>query len=347
MKPLFAIFVVMSLSFFISCGDGSSSRIRSSKIIHEEVHLGEYMQVESPTSLISVQRDGESPGIVRINLKTDSIEVLDPSAKDARDIRASADVVAYRVGFSLKFWKSGGVFQLIDFPILRLRGLQTIDQALRVYVDTSLDQSMWLKLDAAGNLLSSGALAGSLRANLLNAQGEEVFLLQETNEFSFWKFESEIPHKLVTIETGKLGSYAAMKFLSDGSLWAGYFDETAGTLKAISLLDPSHKIHLVDGIPGKTYRGHDIAIFDDQGKPGFVCLDAWSLKIRMARMSESGIWTSEDLGVKGALGFYNQILDLSNRRLKIATHYFRTDHEDRRQSFENLGILEIQLDQLK
>jgi hypothetical protein len=86
----------------------------------------------------------------------------------------------------------------------------------------------------------------------------------------------------------------------------------------------------------------DIAVFDDGDHPGFIYLDAWALKIRMARFTR-GQWASEELDAKGALGFYSRILEVTERKLKIAFHSFRTDHADRHQSFEDLIIADVVL----
>jgi len=144
------------------------------------------------------------------------------------------------------------------------------------------------------------------------------------------------------IEKGIVGSYARFKELN-GQWYLAYFDETLGILKMATMTSEGLKIETVDGDPFKTYRGMDIAIFRGlNGNPGILYLDAWTLKLRMAQKTSSG-WSSEVLPFDGALGFYTQVLEESDRRIRIAFHSFRTDHPDRRQSFENLMIADINL----
>ena len=61
-------------------------------------------------------------------------------------------------------------------------------------------------------------------------------------------------------------------------------------------------------------------------------------------MSDSK-WSSQELPISGAVGFYTQVLEATEKELKIAFHNFRSDYRKDVSTFEDLAIAVIRLDQ--
>ncbi|HND85634.1 MAG TPA: hypothetical protein PLU50_07485, partial [Pseudobdellovibrionaceae bacterium] len=116
----------------LSC-EGGASKISNLEIVEESSSLGEYLQMESSTSLITVKR--ESPGgLVRVRTQDKSIEILDPDALQAKDIFFSQGRIAYRLGNAIRIWSEGKIAEL---PVVaaKLRGFQVSSAGLRLAWD--------------------------------------------------------------------------------------------------------------------------------------------------------------------------------------------------------------------
>jgi len=63
----------------------------------------------------------------------------------------------------------------------------------------------------------------------------------------------------------------------------------------------------------------------------------------MARM-KNGKWSAQELLIKGAVGFYTQVLSVKDNLLTIALHNFRSDYFNEDSTFEDLAVAKIRLD---
>lgn len=332
------LLVILAAVLSISC-DSSKSRVASNKIVLENLHLGEYLQPWSPSSVITVDRSPNG-GLARVDLGSEKLEILDSTAVNARDVFLSNESIAYRINKSIRVWFKG---KIIEFPANaeRLRYFAAEDEIFTFIWDADDKSTRWRRINSGLTILGEGLLHGSPRSHLI-WDGDLILALQTSTGLEICRWKNDQCTKWMQIEKGIVGSYARFKELN-GQWYLAYFDETLGVLKMATMTSEGLKIETVDGEPFKTYRGMDIAIFRGlNGNPGLLYLDAWTLKLRMAQKTSSG-WSSEVLPFDGALGFYTQVLEESDRRIRIAFHSFRTDHPDRRQSFENLMVADIKL----
>ncbi|MDB5036897.1 MAG: hypothetical protein JWQ35_425 [Bacteriovoracaceae bacterium] len=338
----FYILIAIICSGFISCTSSSSS-VSEYNLPLKPYKLGEYLQVENANSLITVNRSDEQTGLVRIELSTETLSVLDPSAKEARDIHMSSGKITYRVDQEIRLWNNkpislmGGVSRLRTFNWMKTFG--------RITYENLKLESRSLTFREDGKVISDSEIPGSGRAELAFASHPDCLVFQNS-EGLFWGYfgnESEGIKESWPIEKGKAGAYVTAREVN-GTLSVAYFDDDAGILKLAkkSNLAETFATDVVDGTSGQTYRGMDIAIFNDHGEPGLIYLDGWALKTRLARFF-NGKWKSIELPLRGAVGFYNQIIAENDETITIGSHNFRTQIDDYHQIFENLATFKLDI----
>ncbi|MBN8555531.1 MAG: hypothetical protein J0L93_08815 [Deltaproteobacteria bacterium] len=325
------LFILTYTAFFASCQSSSVSSLSEYQLIHPELSLGEYLQVKNSSELITVNRSSSQGGLVKISLPSGEITVLDASASEARDIKISEDQVAYRVGQELRLLSqtNGHTYTVLSQKISKLR---SFDKDLLCF-ENEKSQPKWMRIDSQGRPTSSGELPGSVKATaVLN---DVLYLAYQNDDgFFFAQFpqnSSEVKDSLLIEATGEdenVGSYAAMRFFGSEVI-IGYLAENTGQFKIARKKSTQDQFHteVIDGIANKNFRGMDIAIFNDRGKPGFLYLDAWEYKLRWARQ-QNGKWISHQLPIQGAVGFYNQIIQENSDEILIGFHNFRSQRGD-------------------
>ena len=331
---------------FGSCSQGSRSPIASYQIIGPGLKLGEYLQVDSDHHFITVNRspDSDLKGIVRLNPKTLAMDVLDPQGSEAMELKVAGDRLVYRIdkaiyGLNLN---GGGPTLIMD----QISQLSTYSQSGRLCYLDAKSIPHWLLLDDHFLILNQGILPGPARLSLkLEDQSEGIVLRAPDGLFlAEWGDRTEGIKSEELLDYQSLGNFASARILHS-KLFIFYLNDDSGMLKMAtrnSAHSPfSHST--VDGTPDQTYRGMDIAIFNDHGNPGVFYLDAWQYKLRMAKFRD-GIWQSQELPIQGAVGFYTQVVSESDERVQIGFRNFRTHYEDGHETFGNLGMAEILID---
>lgn len=333
------VIVVLGAILASSCTT-SQSPVQKYQVIRKDLHLGEYLQIENPNSLITVNRSAENPGLVRVNLSSQEISVLDSSAREARDLRLANDKIAYRVGSELRLWIGTPVSLATNAQ--KLRTFHWLRDFGRLTYETLSGESRWMSIRADGKIISEGPLPGSGRSALVFKDREQLIFDSGAGlSIGFFGNENEGILEHSSIEAGVQGDYVAAKVIGE-TLFVAYLDGTQGVLRLAKKVGKDFAIETIDGNPGKTYRGMDIALFEDNGQVGLVYLDAWALKICWARL-RGGVWVTEQLPIQGAVGFYNQILEQTPTSLTIAFHNFRSLLDNYEQSFEDLAVLKLAL----
>jgi hypothetical protein len=300
--------------------------------------------VENSDSIITVNRSSSQPGLVRIQPSTDMMTVLDSSAQEAREIFAKDSRIAYRVGTEIRLLINQKVITLLT-NAKKLRTFESLKTFCRITFENQSGEVRTISFKDDGKITFDSPFPGMPRSTF--TKDEKEFVVFQTSAGLFLgRFGSETESLVEqwTIEKGSGGEYVAARYFGD-QLFVAYFDELLGVLKlALSSNSPiSFSVELVDGTPGETYRGHDIAMFAGKERPGLVYLDARALKTRYARYVNSH-WESSQLPIQGAVGFYNQILKEESGSVRVASHNFRSQLQDFKQSFENLALYTLNHD---
>jgi hypothetical protein len=324
----------------LSCSE-SKGPIVDYHLVRRELHLGEYLKVENACSIITANRSEDLGGLVRVNVCTNEMTPLDASAREARDIFLSAGKIIYRVGSEVRLWNETS--RSILTSVQKVRSFLWSKDHGRVTYETDKGEARWVSVKDDGKIIADGPLPGSGRATFLRGDRESlIFVSADGLSIGNFGNESEGIVDQSLIEKGLTGEYVTARTIGN-ALYVAYFDDQAGVLKiAKKTPTDNFSVQVVDGEPGKTYIGMDIAIFNDHGDPGLVYLDAWALKARWARMKD-GHWVTEQLDVKGAVGFYNQVLEEADGSVTIALHNFRSQIENYQQTFENLAVLKLSI----
>jgi len=246
-----------------ACTSGQEPILHSYEVIRRDDHLGEYLQVESPNSLITVNRKGVIKGLVRVNIKTQEIQTINPLATEARDLLFRSGKLIYRIDEQVHFRNNE---QHVELP-LKAKKVRTFIWKTgygRITYEDHYGISHWATLYEDGRLLATGELPGSGRSSLINSDEKELLVYQNDRGFSLGLFKDELSglEKSFTIENGKLGSFAQMTLTKEGILIA-YLDESKGVLKTALVTNnySTFDIRLVDGTPNETFIGMDIAFF--------------------------------------------------------------------------------------
>ena len=338
--------VVVALSIFLNACSSGSSVLKSYKVVLPGNHSGEYLQAETSNTVITVNRgDSEIKGLVRVHLDSDLVEAINADAKEAREIKLSAGQIAFRLDKNIRLVSGGRTETVVETAqALRHFKWSTETHSGRLYFDDVSGTSFVMTVNDRFQVESKVALPGSVRAVTGDATGADHILYQ-TPAGLWWGRVTGDTRSLENIEPilpNVQSDYAFAAFYSEG-LFIAYLDKNEGVLHLFKRsTDGETSQTVIDGTPLKTYRGMDITAFDDGGHPGWLYLDAWALKLRMARLQD-GEWKSQEIPVKGAVGFYTQVLEKKDKALKVAFHNFRTEHDDHSQTFENLAVAEINL----
>lgn len=312
------------------------------RLIQSDLHIGEYVQVYDPETVVTVSRKGATTGLVAINIESEDLKVLDATASEARDIKTSRGKIAYRVGKELRFYHDKPI--VIAVEIEKLRTFKWHDDYGRITADNNNKKGIWITFRLDGSIISTGLIKGSARASVSDSASELVFT--QTNQGLMWhRFESSdrsYQSEGFVIEGKGHGAYVAARFIAS-KLYVASFDELSGTLKVAERSKSGENFNIsdVDGTPSKSYRGLDIAIFDDRSHAGLIYLDGWALKPRLA-IFRNNKWTSRELNFKGATGFYTQIFRESEDTISIVFHNFRSTTDGIVQSFEDLAFAVIE-----
>lgn len=337
------------LTGLTGCSTPSSHTVVKANWVRSDLSIGEYLQAENSRSLLTFVRDGppSTRGLVRVFTDQPTIEVLDPNAADGKDLHRSNSWIVYRKN-------SQGLVLIDQKPIAfsdfieKIRAVYASDDQIKVFVDTPDHKSALIVLDSHGEIIRQTPLPDSPRAVFVF--GEKTRLLSQSPSglyLSTLNDKTDALSEVTLIEAGDCGSYVAVDTVGS-QLWIAYLDQENGLLRLATrdANDSTFRLETVDGTPNKTMRGMDIVFFRDEslGKDlrGLAYLDAWALKLRIARL-KNGQWRSEQIQIRGSLGFYSQVLETSPQKLKLAFHSFRTESESLDPTFEDLGIVDIGL----
>ncbi len=326
------------------CGCSNDiSGINNYKLIRPELHLGEYVQVMSSDTVVTVSRNGsaETLGLVSVNLISSELTVLDKEASEARDILTSHGIIAYRIGTQLRLFDK--IVKPLSLEADRLRTFSWFGTWGRITFDSINRKSEWATIKDDGTIIASGVLRGSARNSIVRDNREMIF--QQTNLGLFMSnfdgSEKGSTEDQLLIPGPSQGAYVSSLLIGE-TLYIASFDENEGALvlatKAAGVKIPT--IETIESAPAKTYRGLDVTLFNDQGKPGLLYLDGWALRLRMARLNDK-VWATQELPFKGATGFYPKVVSQNGAKLKIVFHNFRTSITSLNQSFEDLVYAEI------
>jgi len=343
------------MTCLLSCKQGTFTPITSYQVIRESDEIGEYLQALSAEQALTFVRKSKNQaeeGLVLANLRTAEVKVLDSEASDGRDLFVSGQWAVYRLSsalrvISLTSWKAIS----LSLPstlnqILKIRSFLVSESTFQVGIDVSGGQSFLAVFSLDGFFLSLSPLTGSPRFHHKLRDGREIILLREPQRAALYTKNSQGTWDLFAILQDSLtAQYAAMIELKE-SVGVAFFDDQLGVLKwaETPTSGGSTTVTLIDGEANKTYRGMDICIALFEGSPVLSYLDGWSLKFHMARRLKDGTWRTQEVPVQGAVGFYSQILNLTQDSAQIAFHNFRTDHPDsRKQTYEDLVWIETLL----
>lgn len=343
-SPIFhayGILLLIMLAGLTSCSSSSSSPLISYGLIHEEKSIGEFLKT-SPKEWVTADRSSSSGGLIRIDPQSHQIEVLDPTAFQAKDIFLSDSKILYRVDKEIRFWNSR--VQSLKTNALKIWNfIWCEDYGLLFYQNTSR-QNLWLRIRSDGSILDEGTAPGEGREILEKDKTLYWFYNQGSGFYLLTWPSSEAPKAQgALIEAQVQASYVDARFLNE-RLWVAYQDHGAGTFKMASRANTESPflIEVVDGTPNQTYVGMDPAIFKDQSTPGIVYMDGWKLKLRLARKIE-GQWKTQEIPIQGAVGFYTNIISESSDEIQIAFHNFRSQIDTYEARFENLAIARLKL----
>jgi hypothetical protein len=351
LKNSIKLYISILALFALACSNSSKPvSVSSYSLIKPELHLGEYLQVENEDSLITVQRIDHRDNLVRVKPSTGEIQTLDETETRLRELKLSAGRIIYRAETSLRYYINKDVKTLQIPGNLEVSKLTSFlwkpkVELGRITFVTTKNQSKWATLNNDGIITHIGDLPGEVRSNLQDGLSNELLLFQTHQDLQLGIFKSDLSGLgfQYKIESGLVGSYAAMKFHRN-ELHIAYLDETDGTLKLAKAYNyyQHFVISRIDGKPHDDYLGMDIALFSDNDSVGILYLDAWNLKLRMARYIK-GQWLAQQLPIDGAVGFYSQVLSIKDGNLKFAFHNFRSDDDLGNSTFEDLAVTTIQL----
>jgi hypothetical protein len=325
-------------AFLSTCGDENSSPILRSEVHHSELNWGEYLQKESETSLITVSRGDISGGIVRLHLDSNRVEVIDPTAREARDLLLSQGQIAYRLNDEIHL--SSDASRVIATGAARLRSFffDPKQSSADIAVD-GIDRRSYLIHFTTDPLQETTALPilGSVRASFEWKQ-DQYFLIQTATGLELGKRSDLATGKSFQKVSSVQSSYAAVLVTAD-DLHIVYLDDDTEDLKWAR-----RPAHLDNGDfeikPLDSELRQDLELYDDHGKPGVFGVTR-DLTLRWSHSGPDGNIVSEDLPFQGALGFYPKVISAQVDALEIAFHTFRTTKPDGSSLFESLTTARI------
>ncbi|TVQ77801.1 MAG: hypothetical protein EA369_08405 [Bradymonadales bacterium] len=294
------------------------------ELVYPEWNIGEYSQATSSDQLYTVIRDSDAPrrGLVRVRLSDRRIEVIDEEATDAKDlIWQKGGHLVYRVGSRLHY-RNGREHAQLNLEMERLQGFHWMDQKAQVFYESLSGQSHFACFSPEAEITELASLPVQVVASYasngllyLVANDEQGVIFVEMPFCQKDPIRSERLHPAVRTQYAWIGHW-------NDKLQVIFLNEYTGELIHVDWT-PEIRKRVIDGRPGESYRGMDMAVFQDEQNFGLVYLDAWRLELRIAEL-KNGAWQSQRIPIPGALGFYNQILELKGGVLKASTNSFRT-----------------------
>lgn len=352
-----SLFAILTVGL-CACGDSKLSSIPSEgasfildrdieidESIRPEFNLGQYAKAINKQEIITVLRDPDQfnlHGIVKVELPSKNIQVIETSATDARDLQISDGEIAYRKN-SQVFRTNGHGSAYITSGISKLVSFFKI-QSREIYVvnDTTPETSRILVDE--NHSMTSLSLDGQVEFALINDEILSIWL--QSGQRTIWKQCSLRGETIECDET--LFSENALKYFgflkTPSGDFLSFLNEADGCLylAELSFLDKQIlNLERVDGTPNESYVGMDPALFNLGSKPGIIYLDARSMKNRIAVWDENlESWKYFELNKAGTFGFYNQILD-NDEYLEFTYHAFRDQDNEMRNTFENMHWIKL------
>lgn len=344
-RKLESLYFSVALILLMSCGGSSSSPFLSYDVVHRAQYLGEFMQKDGANHLVSVSRDTPTEkglGLVRLKLDDLSIEVLDESAVEAKDILVSEKDIAFRDRDLISWIANQEKKELSSFSATKLSGFSSEENFWIFSFKDSADQNHALcfsKIDDSFNSIALDTEVIKQEGFNLWVQSNEGVQLLKLNSCENLSVES-VQTILPKIETQYIQFYSW-----NGKKQMAYLDESDGCLKHI-VFNETYGIEsqsLVDGRPDDSYVGMDIQFFEWESQLGLLYLDGWELAPKIA-LFDGSKWRTQSLPAYGASGFYNQVMQVEGNELIAAWHSFRTAFSNDDVSFEDLVLARIRLD---
>jgi len=318
--------------------------------IHPELHIGEYATALNAKEILTFSRGPKEPtGLIKVNIETKNLEVLDSNAKEGKDLHLQNSWLYYRINGSLfrrpLVADQKSIIQKISSEVEKLKAVSIVGDY----------EFLLLKKENAGDfLICRKGDSAEFTAHPLSQQGVsmraspdgQVILMIETNSGLYLAkascekgfIQSQI------IEAHAQSNYA--KFFQDQDRhWLAYLQEEKGTLQVVEFDAQNLKIKENLKAAGKefeSYSGMDIAFFHDRQKPGILFLNGQTLKLHWTRWQNQS-WQESEIPLQGAVGFYNTILKNEKNKLTVSTHAFRAINSQNNYSFEDLVILDLDL----
>lgn len=332
------IVLSLALASLVQVSCSSQSSVVEAELLFEGKQMGEYLQRKDSQAFTFV-RNGDQRGLVSVDLDSLKLEVLDPKGYSGRDLMWAEPYWIYRLENEVVFWRPGDRKLLATPDIHRLKSVLKNEEGVfeLSYID-HLEETRIQCGDQIYNL--SGRILHSAwkqdRIWSLAHYQEGLFLIQR--DFCSNQIR----------ESKKLAKAVLVK---DVSVWSEspelaftYLNEMTGELFWLVLTDWEQDpvIERVDGQAGESFVGMDLSFFEDQEAPGMIYLDAWALKIRMARKIE-GEWKSEQLPILGAVGFYNQALRVNETEVDLVFRAYRAQLRSYASQFERMQRIRIPL----
>lgn len=313
------------------------------EIAHRELHIGEYLKKTSDEKLLTVVRDQTSfyKGLVVFDPDSKEIVVVDSEARQAKDIYTSNESIAYRKKESLHIIHSWSKWDR-EIPIGSLNAYSFKKGTHQLFFVDEIGVPSRICITEDFEILEDSH--SYLRVLHIHENDLMIYVLNNSL-FYLPLNDCRMNQADGTLIAEEVGSRYIDSIEIEDQLLVAFMDENTGELKlAREQQDGSFSTEVVDGKALKTLVGMDIDMIEWESQPVLVYLDAWNLKMRVA-VFKDGSWNSDFVDLPGAMGFYNQILEIRGSKMRVGFHAFR-NLVDRRNHFENLNIVEIDLDEL-
>ena len=344
-KKIQRLYFAAALVLLMSCGGSSSSPFLGYEVLFRSQYLGEYLQKQGSDYLVSVSRNTPTEkglGLVRLKLDDLSIEVLDESAVEAKDIFLSETDIAFRDRDLVSWISNEEKRELSDFSTKKLSGFSSLENFWFFSFKDSENQNHALCISKTDDSFNSIALdADVIKQEGFNLwvqsnEGVQLLKLSSCENLSVESVQTILPQiKTQYLQTHRWNNKTQLAYLDEGD----------GCLKHVILNEAygleSQKI--VDGKPDDSYVGMDIQFFEWESQLGLLYLDGWELSPKIA-LFDGATWKTQSLPAFGASGFYNQVLQVEGNELIAAWHSFRTAFSNDDVSFEDLVLARIRLD---
>jgi hypothetical protein len=344
MKP-FHLFALVTCLVLLSCGDSPKSVYLSHELLFRDQYIGEYLKIEDSDHLITVSRQTPTRsglGLVRIDWRDKSIEILDPSAIEAKNIFISHDEISFLDRDRIAWLVAGERRELLSHSAKRLFGFESQDRFWLFSFEDAENQTKTLCLsktdDSWQEIPIDGRVLKQIGARLWVQSQEGIMIINLSSCEDFVIESNQVI--LPKVYTQYLEVYQAKT-----KTHIAFLDEGDGCLKHI-VFNENHVIEsrqTVDGKPDDSYVGMDIQFFEWESQLGLLYLDGWELSPKIA-LFDGSKWRTHLLPAFGASGFYNQVIRVEGNELIAAWHAFRTAFSNDDVSFEDLVLARIRLD---